>query len=167
MKIAGQIISIIAMVTIVLSFQMKSNRKLIIVQTIANIGFAISYIMLGAFNGAFSNFVSVFRGISFNFFLKRKSVLLLVIFELAYVGVCVYSYIGVLSVIILIASLVDTYSLWSNNGKRIRIMRAGVVSPLWLFYNIATFSIGGICCEVFNIISSIISFIKYKKDFEK
>ncbi len=55
-----------------------------------------------------------------------------------------------------------------NNRKAIRTVRLFAVTPAWLAYNITVFSLDGIICEGFNIISIIISFIRYGKNgFEK
>ena len=47
MELWGQIISIVAMVAIILSFQCKSNKKLAFVYGTGAALFAISYFMLG------------------------------------------------------------------------------------------------------------------------
>jgi hypothetical protein len=55
--------------------------------------------------------------------------------------------------------------MWTRDGKKIRISQMAVVSPFWLLYDllIPVPSIGGILCEVFNMASVIISFIRFKK----
>ena len=65
----------------------------------------------------------------------------------------------------LIAQVTSTFAMWTRDGKKIRISQLAVVSPLWLLYDllIPTPSIGGILCEVFNMASVVISFIRFKK----
>jgi hypothetical protein len=55
--------------------------------------------------------------------------------------------------------------MWTRNGKTIRVSQLAVVSPLWLLYDllIPTPSLGGILCEVFNIVSVIVSFVRFRK----
>ena len=64
-----------------------------------------------------------------------------------------------------IAQAAGTLSMWTRNGKTIRVAQLAVVSPFWLLYDalIPTPSIGGILCEVFNMISVVVSFIRFKK----
>lgn len=54
--------------------------------------------------------------------------------------------------------------MWLANGKRIRYFQITLMSPAWVVHNIFNFSLGGILCEAFNMISTIISFVRYRKD---
>ena len=54
--------------------------------------------------------------------------------------------------------------MWRANGKHIRYFQVTLMSPAWIVHNIFNFSLGGILCESFNMISTIISFIRYGKD---
>ena len=61
-----------------------------------------------------------------------------------------------------------TVLMWRGNGKHIRYGQFFVSSPSWIIHNIFNFSLGGILCEVFMMLSVVISFIRYGKDgFEK
>ena len=160
----GQIISIIAMSLIILSFQMKSNKKLLIMQMSASTLFAVSYFLLGANSGAIVNLISAVRCLLIYFLANKKSKILLIGIELSFIIACAITYAGVPTILVLLASLIDTFSMWKNSGTLIRYTRLFAVSPLWLVHNIIVFSIGGIICEIFSITSCIISFIRYKKD---
>ena len=56
-----------------------------------------------------------------------------------------------------------TVAMWTHNGKTMRIAQLCLVSPMWIVNNIYYFSIGGILCEVFNMVSVIISFVRFGK----
>ena len=74
----------------------------------------------------------------------------------------------IISFVVPIMQIAYTVATWKNDGKIIRTVRLYAVTPAWLSYNIVMFSIGGIICEGFNIISIIVSFIRHRKDgFEK
>ena len=76
-------------------------------------------------------------------------------------------YIAV-SILVGIAQLAGTVVMYISNGKIIRIVQNAYISPAWMVYNIYTISIGGILCEAFNMVSVVVSFIRYGKDgFEK
>lgn len=64
---------------------------------------------------------------------------------------------------ILAAQLAGTVVFWRNNAKHIRIYQLTVGSPFWLIHNIINFSIGGIITEVFNLISTAISMLRFRK----
>lgn len=180
MEIIAQIISILSCAGIILSFQLKNNRHLFLTQTIAAAGFAISYLFLGAFAGFLNNlitFTNTFVLLSSR--LRKKYVMYLIC--VAYVIVpfislylfketwTIKNIIAMaISFIIPIVQIAYTLATWKNDGKIIRTVRLFAVTPAWLLYNIVMFSIGGIICESFNIISIIVSFIRHRKDgFDK
>ena len=66
LTISAQIISIISMVVMVLSFQMKRNKNLFAMQIVASIGFAVSYFMLGSPIGAMFNIGGMLRSMFFS-----------------------------------------------------------------------------------------------------
>lgn len=164
MEIIGQIIGIIAMAIIVLSFQEKSNKKLFFIQTIGAFLFAVSYLLIKEYTGAILNAITILRGLLFFFFVKKKNLIVLLILEIAYVVAGVLTYSSWTSILPLVACVVETFFMWLNSGKIIRLARAYFVSPCWLVYNAISLAIGGIICEVFNIASVIVSFFRHKKD---
>ena len=92
----------------------------------------------------------------------------LVAIQAVYIAATVLTYTDIFSVVALIAQIVGTFAMWSQSGKTIRFLQLFCVSPLWLIHNIFVFSIGGVVCEVFNIVSIIVSLIRFGiKGFEK
>ena len=74
LTISAQIISIISMVIMVLSFQMKRNKNLFAMQIVASIGFAVSYFMLGSPIGAMFN-IGECLGACSSLFLNSKIII--------------------------------------------------------------------------------------------
>ena len=70
----------------------------------------------------------------------------------------------ILSVVTTIIQLLETCTLWTRNGKIIRMAQICAISPVWLINNILTGSIGGVVTEVFGIGSVILSFLRYGMD---
>lgn len=174
MGIVGQIFSIIAMVFIILSFQCKSNRKLVIVMGTGAILFAISYFLLNQPTAAVFNLIAVVCSImclsdkwknkfSFGFVALLYVVATLVTFEKQ------WSFNAVWAFVLMAAQIGGSYSLMFGSGKFIRNMRFFFVSPVWLINNTAVgFTIGGTICEIITMVSVIVSFIRYRKTgFEK
>lgn len=62
----------------------------------------------------------------------------------------------------LIAMLVITYAMWIDNPDSIRWLTIFVSSPIWILHNSINFTIGGICCDTFNIVSAIIYLVRVK-----
>ncbi|MBO5211187.1 MAG: YgjV family protein [Clostridia bacterium] len=180
MDVIAQILSIISCAGIIFSFQLKNNRHLFLVQTISAVCFGISYLLLGAYDGFLINVIAFTNTfVLLNKKLKKPPILTaicigyivvplisLLCFEKVWTTTLVIT--TIISFVIAISQIAYTIAMWKNNGKAIRTVRLFAVTPAWLAYNITVFSLGGIICESFNIISIIISFIGYGKDgFEK
>ena len=54
--------------------------------------------------------------------------------------------------------------MWRGNGTHIRVFQVTAMSPAWIVHNIFNFSLGGILCETFNMISTVISIIRFRKE---
>lgn len=69
---------------------------------------------------------------------------------------------AVIEILPVIGMIITTYSFQKNDSYYIR--RYGLInSPLWLIYNILTFSIGAIICEIFTLISVIIGICRFDR----
>lgn len=180
MDIVAQILSILSCAGIIFSFQFKNNRHLFLTQTIAAAGFGISYLLLGAYAGFLNNviaFANTFVLLSSR--LRKRHIMYLICAAYLVVPfISLYLFEDtwtvkniitmVLSFIVPVMQIAYTVATWKNDGKIIRAVRLFAVTPAWLLYNIVTFSIGGIICEGFNIVSIVVSFIRHRKDgFEK
>ena len=163
-SIAGlaQIVSIIGMIVSILSFQCKSTKKLCLMQACSSTLFGISYIMLGAYTGAVSNGINIFRGTLYGLAPKKTRTVVCFCLIAAYSVGAILTYQNVFSIILLVAQVSGSISMWYNNGKVLRIVQLAIISPIWLAYNIIYFNVGGILCECFCIISVIVSMIRYR-----
>lgn len=146
----------------VMSFQSKKNTNFFIIQGIGNCLFFVHFLLLGQPAGAFMNLLGLIRSVCLNV-KKLKNVFCEITLMACFIAVAVIFYDNWLTVLILIAQLVGTVAFWLDNGKIIRICQLAISSPAWLIHNIVNFSIGGIVTEAFNIISTIISLIRFRK----
>lgn len=181
MDIVAQILSILGCAIMILSFQFKNNRHLFIAQALSALTFGLSYVFLGTYDGAVMNVVALtngavlFLGPKF----RKKPIMIAICIGFALAPIISILLAGdawaakpilekIFGIVIGIAQIVITIAMWKDDGKIIRNTRLFITSPSWLIYNIVVFSVGGIICEVFSIISIIVSFIRYGKDgFEK
>ena len=176
MDIIAQILSVLSCTGIIFSFQLKNNRHLFLVQTIEAAGFGISYLLLGAYDGFLINMVAFTNTfVLLNKKIKKKPILIALCASFLIISTfSALTYSGdwhllkiletVFSYLIAVAQIIYTITTWQDHGGKIRKMRLFFVTPAWLGYNIIVFSIGGIICEAFNIISIVISFIRYGKE---
>ena len=162
--VIAQIIGIIGMVFNILSFQCKKNKHLVLALGTGSLLFSFNYLLLGAFSSAGFNIINILRSAS----VLNKKTHNNAVFAgicLLYTAVTVFTYEDFWSIILLASQLAAVYAILYKNGGFIRKIQFFVVSPVWLINNIfMAFTIGGIICEVFTIISVIVSFIRYGKN---
>ena len=150
------------------SFQLKSNKRLILFQFLGSSFFLFNYLMLGAYTGCFMNGMGVVRNFIFLGGDKTRKPYILILLNVALILGTVFTWQGFLSLLPLIGMIAATVAMYLNNGKVIRIVQLFISSPCWLIYNLASMTVGGVACEIFVIVSTAISFIRFGIDgFEK
>ena len=168
MDILAQCFGIVGLVIMVLSFQFKKNSTFFLLQGTGGFMFFLNFILIGAYGGAFFNMCNLLRGLLYMKNAKKKWKLAAVL--LSYSACFAFSvYLDhtsrgiVLVAIPCIALLVMSVFMWLGNARHIRWCQALLSSPAWIVHNIFNLSIGGLVCECFNIISSIIYLIRQRK----
>lgn len=163
-QIIGQALGIIGTILTFVSYQARTKRSLLIIQSSATLCICISYLLLGASSGFALNIVCLTRNAIF-YMQKERT-------RAAYVSAgilaLVMTVVGSLSwedwySLLLIAALAANtifISLGDNQLLRKSIL---VTSTMVLIYNVFVFSIGGITNEAVAIISSIVGIIRFRK----
>lgn len=178
--VLAQIISIAAAAFNIFSYQMKDNRRMFLAKGISGALFALNFFMLGNYTAAALNAVNLLRGGILAGGTRWHKVRWLLLIQVLYITCCVLTFgrsqtaVGgavfamVVSLVTTASQLAETCILWGRNGKHIRVAQLSFISPIWLFNNVVTGSLGGIITEVFGICSVIISFVRYGVNgFEK
>ena len=163
LEIVAQAFGIVGSIVYLISFQIKKNRTFFMVQCLGSFLFTMNYLLLGAYTGCMMNFLGVIRTAALAAGGKFRSKLLMWGLDIVYVVATVCTFEGVPSVLVMIAMIASTHAMWTEKGKIIRYVQLGVSSPCWLAHNIMVFSIGGIICEIGNIISTVISILRFRK----
>ena len=168
-NIIAQILGILGMLAAMISYQCKKNKNYFIFQGLSGAFFSAQFILIGAWAGLIFNAYNIVRALAYQS-KKAKSVVCVISLEIlvviaAAMSVLVFKEAWWLVSFTLIAQVTGTFAMWTRDGKKIRISQMAVVSPFWLLYDllIPVPSIGGVLCEVFNMASVIISFIRFKK----
>lgn len=172
MNIFAQIISIIAMVVVIISFQSKSQKTIIAMQLVSATLFAVSFLMLGTITGALLNFVATVRALIY--FNKEKfhadKPIWVILFVLVYIGVYVLTFTVfgteptlwnfIIELLPVIGMTASNLGFYKKDAKSVR--RFGLISsPSWLIYNIIHNSIGATLCEAISIISIFIGMLRH------
>ena len=168
-NIIAQALGIFGMLAAMISYQCKTNKNYFIFQGLSGAFFSAQFILIGAWAGLIFNAYNIVRALAYQS-KKAKSVACVVgleclVLTAAMISIFVFKEAWWLVSFTLIAQITGTFAMWTRDGKKIRISQMAVVSPFWLLYDllIPVPSIGGILCEVFNMASVVISFIRFKK----
>lgn len=169
-EIIAQAFGLIGLVIIVSSFQCKKNKNFFLLQGTGALAFVLNFLLINAYAGALFNFTNLIRGLLFSKEDKKpwKLVLIIALYTACFAfstflawGDWFMIFIASLPYVTLVAMSVF---MWLANGKYIRYFQVTLMSPAWIVHNIFNFSLGGILCESFNMISTIVSLIRYGKD---
>jgi len=135
--------------------------------------FTVNMAMLGNYTVAGINLINFFRGIALASKNRKYDKLWMMLSVIAYLIGCALTFgkgsvafggavmAMVLSVLTTLLQIIETFALWSRNGKLIRLMQLFVISPIWLFSNAASASIGGAVSEFASICSLVIAFARH------
>ena len=171
MTLTAQIIGIFAMVANVAAYQFKNRRNVILCQLVGSVLFAVNMFMLDALMGGLLNIVGIMRAIVYINKDRLKIPVKLVngIFMALYLSsyILVFAAFGkeptsfnlLIEILPLIGMGAMTVGLSMKDSKAIRVC-GFINSPCWLIYNSLVFSLGGILCEVFGIVSVITAYIR-------
>lgn len=169
--ILSQVFIIINYIFLVMTYQSKSRKNILIYNFGALIATGISYIFLSAYSGLAMVFVAIIRNIIFIIDEKKngkstkngtKDYIILAILYILSIISAIFTYNGILSMMSVVATMLYTYSVWQKNTKTYKALGI-LIGALWIIYNIYIFSIFGIILEVILAISSITGFIRENK----
>lgn len=165
-SVIAQSVGIVAMALNILSYQMKKQKSIIVMQFFGAALFTVNMFMIGAIVGGFLNAVGAVRAIIYSNKQKFRAdrfiwvigfgVLYFVSYALTFLvfdkePTTLNLIVEFLPIIGMFATGIGFYL---KEARSVR--RAGLVSsPSWLVYNIFNFAIGGIICEILALVSII------------
>ena len=156
------------MICAVLSYQCKKNQNYFFFQILCSTCFMVQFILLGSWAGMIMNLFAIYRGVIMYMGKKCERTGFLISMQVCFVASAVVSVVVFdeliwIAAILFLAQAGGTLAMWSRDGRIIRGVQVLVVSPAWIANNVYYFSIGGILCEVFNIISVLVSVLRFRK----
>ena len=165
MYIVGQILGFVAIALGLLSYQMKTQKNLILLQFATSVVFCAHYLMIGAISGMALNIVCAVR--NFTFF--RRSLkgsadkITPIIFTVITAIVGIISWEAWYSVFIFLGLVINAFCMSFANPQNIR-KSILVTSPLVMTYDVFSRSYGGFLYESVAIASSVIGMLRYRKN---
>ncbi|MBE7059984.1 MAG: YgjV family protein [Ruminococcaceae bacterium] len=161
-----QLIGIVAMLLCLLCYHFKKRQHLLITKLLADILWALHYILIGGVSAFLTNVVCTMRETVYLVDKSEKRRPLQLIFFLALIWILVIIFNkGAAGVLPAVASSLGTYSFWQKSITKTRII-ALLIAILMFTYDIFFKSYAGLINESFTMISVIIAMINAKR-YEK
>ncbi len=161
MEIITQLIGGLGVLASVISFQRKKHNSILLFRTLNEFMFAIQYFLLGAYTGMTMNIIGCIRNIIFTKQVEKnkKTTISAVVFCAMFfvLGVCAWQ--GPKSILIIVAKILSTIAYGNKNTTVVRAI-IFVTSTSWLIYNYIVFSIAGVICEAFTLISLVAGVVR-------
>ncbi|MBE6877238.1 MAG: YgjV family protein [Ruminococcus sp.] len=157
-------IGFIAVAAFILSYQIKSNRWLFLLQLIGSALFCLQFFLLDAFSGCLSLAVNILRNALMMKYNEWKWVRWKgcpFVIAVLFLGILFLTWNGAVSLLAFIASVSSTFVYWSNSPRNIRLINLVCASPCWLIYDIIVHSWGGLLSEAITLISILISIFRF------
>ncbi len=161
----SQIISIIASLFLLFSYQMKKHRTILLMQSISGMLFGIQYMLIGAPEGAICNFVGMARSFTYSFRTRSKIVdhIACPIFFAVVFGCCgIYTYSSLFSLLPICAMIISSFVTWNPKTQQLRALTLPT-SMMWLVYNASCGSVVAVITELSSEVSIIIGLIRFRK----
>lgn len=162
--IIGQIFGVIAIALGFLSYQMKTAGRILLLQALTGVVFAVHYLMIGAITGMAMNVVCFVRCIVYYFRNKRGSTEKIspIVFTLIMAVIGIITWDAWYSVFVFFGILINTLCMAFSNPQKVRASIL-VTSPLVLIYDAFALSFGGMVYESVAIISAAIGIARNRK----
>ncbi|OGG20175.1 hypothetical protein A3D03_00500 [Candidatus Gottesmanbacteria bacterium RIFCSPHIGHO2_02_FULL_40_13] len=162
-QLIAQIIGIVALLFVLLSFQKNSRYLILLFLIIVQILFTLHFGLLGAWTGAAMNGVAAFRTYIFN---QRETKIWsnnpfwLYLFVVLFWVFGIVTWSGYYSILPILAMTIDSFAVWNKKTQYIRRLML-IPRPLWFIYNYTVVSYAGMITEIFVLFSILIGIIRF------
>jgi len=162
-EIIGQILGFVTPVIAIISYQMKSQKNLLIWQIIASAVKGLSYLMLGAISGMALNMVGLVRN---TVFFRRKlkgemGKVIPIVFTVITVIVGIITWKEWYTVFNFSGMVIHAFCMSFSNSQKVR-KSILVTSPLVIIYDLFERSYGSIVYESLAVASSIVGIVRHR-----
>ena len=163
--IIGQIIGVIAMAVLFVSYQFKEPKTLLTIQCIGVFLMCVHYLLIEAVSGLALNIVCLLRNLAYankdKKFLSGKWIP--VLFAVAVGAVGIFFWEAYYSIFIVVPLVINTLFLSLPDTQKLRYSIL-VTSPLVFIYDAFVISVGGMANESLTVISSVIGIVRHRKN---
>jgi len=169
--IISQIFAILMYLLLGSTYYLKNRKTVLIINILAMIAQAISFLCLKAYTGLAMDIVAIIRNIVFVIDEKKngkteqnakKDIIILALLYVITILLSAFTYNGLPSLFSVLGTFLYTYSVWQKNNNTYKLL--GIPTSMsWIAYNIYVKSIFGIILESIVLICSGIGYILSKR----
>ena len=167
--ITAQIFGLFAILFWTIGIQYKKKEDILELQIYASLCYAIQFFLLKGYTAMIIDLVAVARLITF-YYKDKKYNEIDIKWLYIFIGIVIisgiFTYDGLISLLPVIIGIFYTYSTWVKNTKYLRIFYI-VCAVLWAVYNIKYFALAAVIGNILEIISGIISMIRFDRKRSK
>ena len=154
-----QLIGVIAWILLITSYRTKTTKTIILVQISSSLLYVVHYYFLNAYSGLFICALTLFTGVLY-YFVNNKRIAFLFIIPIALAS-AYFFYTGILSLMPVIALLIDEYSFTKYKNT---VIKYSIISHiLWVLYDVSVLSYSCIVTDSLVAISNLIMIISHNK----
>lgn len=160
----GQALGIVAVILGFITYQMRSQKALLVVNMITCAVFCAHYLLIGAISGFALNAVGFVRNIVYTNRDKKlfASPVWPYVFGAAMLLAGILTWQDWRSVLMVCALVINSLALSLKNPQHIRFSLL-ITCPLVLIYDLLLHSYGGMVYEGMSIVSSVIGIVRFRK----
>lgn len=164
MFILAQLLGVIALIILVISFQKDDRKSLLKHQIFSSIFFALQYLCLNAITGFLMSIMTAIRNLIFSKYNNKVPIIYLTIILISMIVLSIISFDGIISILPTTAVIIYSIAVWYGKLKFIRIIEV-ISCTLFIIYNIKVLAISGLVSCLIELTSAIVAI--YKFDIKK
>lgn len=156
MILFAQIVGVLAVATLLLSYQQKKRKNIILWNITARTLYIIQYVVLGAFEGVALDIMGALSSVvaqkKDSNVIKKYLFLVIAVLNLLIVAVGLLLYKNIFSLFPIAGVIFQTSALWMSKEKYIRLV-SFLGTPFWLVYNLSSLAYGSAIGDVLTLVS--------------
>ncbi len=156
-------IGALGIIASVIAFQCKKHYWILFWRSVSALIFVLQYYLLGAYTGVAMDLIGVGRNFLFAELVRRekKTWPWILVFTAVFTVAGIFTWQGRISLFIIAAKLISNAGYGNKNTLILRLMSL-LTSLFWLIYNAYVFSLAGVACEGFAILSILVSLWRFE-----
>ena len=149
--IIGQIVGLLALGLCIAAFANKRDDRLLLILILANVAFAVQFLLLGGWVAGSISGLIVVRILLVRRFKNNRFVMCAMLAATGLVAFLTWQ--GPLDVIPLLAGLIGTYAMFMLSGIRMRVLLA-IAAACWMLANYVSGSFGAFIAEALILLTN-------------